>query len=543
MNRKVFGYHPYWMGSAYLSYQWDLLTDLCFFSYEVNPHNGEPADLHGFISSPAVDSALANGTDVHLCVTLFSNHSLFLENMQSRQTLIDNLINLLTEKDAAGINIDFEAVSPSQKIPLNDFLIDLSQQLHQAVPGSKVSIAAPAVDWNSIYDIDLLNNYLDYFMIMGYDYYWNGSTYAGPVDGLYSMIPSYDYNLSRTLSWYQEQGADREKILLGLPYYARQWPTENSTAPSKVTGWGQAFTYYQIKNNASGYYSNEHKNWEASSFSPYYAFETERWNQCFVDDVYSMSKRFDLVNYRDIGGIGIWALGYDNGYNDFWNLIRDTFSDAALNMTSDTLYDSGGPYSNYYNSENYTITIFSGDTVKIILEFLSFETEEGFDSLFIYDGKDTLSPLMGSYSGSTLPGAILSSTPWLTLKFCSDDFTTAAGWSAIWRQEGLGEKIWDNHKKNSDNTVGIFPNPGNEYLTMHISGAVSGRITLEVFSAEVMKICKKDYSVTENIPFEITFHKSEVNIKKSGIYFIHIYNDRGFSSVKKWIHINASGSP
>ena len=36
-----------------------------------------------------------------------------------------------------------------------------------------------------------------------------------------------------------------------------------------------------------------------------------------------MSERFDMVNRFGIGGIGIWALGYDDGYNDFWNLIQN----------------------------------------------------------------------------------------------------------------------------------------------------------------------------------------------------------------------------
>ena len=72
--KRVFGYFPYWAGSNYLNYQWDLLSDFCFFSYDVDPLTGNPANIYDWETSPAIDSAFANNVKVHLCVTLFSNH-------------------------------------------------------------------------------------------------------------------------------------------------------------------------------------------------------------------------------------------------------------------------------------------------------------------------------------------------------------------------------------------------------------------------------------------------------------------------------------
>ena len=81
LEKIVFGYHPYWMGSNYLNYQWNLLSDLCYFSYEVDPYTGDPITTHNWLTADAVDSAQANGVRTHLCVTLFSNHSTFLNNI------------------------------------------------------------------------------------------------------------------------------------------------------------------------------------------------------------------------------------------------------------------------------------------------------------------------------------------------------------------------------------------------------------------------------------------------------------------------------
>ena len=210
LEKIVFGYEPYWGGSRFLNYRWDLLSDMAWFSYEVDPLTGDPITTYNWLTADPVDSAQANGTRVHLCVTLFSSHATFFANPVAQQTLIDNLIDLVDQRDGDGINIDFEAVPSSQAQNLMDFLVDLCIQVHSNLPDAMVSIAMPAVDWNQMYDIELLKDHIDLFFIMGYDYYWNGSSQAGPVDPLYSLTSGYNYNLSRTISYYQSQGMPLE---------------------------------------------------------------------------------------------------------------------------------------------------------------------------------------------------------------------------------------------------------------------------------------------------------------------------------------------
>ena len=64
--KRVFGYFPSWAGSNYLNYQWDLLSDFCFFSYEVDPATGNPLNIYDWDTSPAIDSALANNVKVEM---------------------------------------------------------------------------------------------------------------------------------------------------------------------------------------------------------------------------------------------------------------------------------------------------------------------------------------------------------------------------------------------------------------------------------------------------------------------------------------------
>jgi len=432
LTKRIYGWHPYWQNGLQSNYDWQNLSDLCYFSYEVNAADGNAVTTHGWSTAQVVTDAQANGVNVTLCVTLFANHATFLNNSTAQQTLISNLISAVQSRNAKGINIDFEAMSSSNKISFTNFMINLCNQMHTAIPGSEVSLALYAVDWNGVYDVATLNPYVDLFIIMGYDYYWAGSTYAGPESPLYNFITSYNYTLTKSITNYLNKGVTKNKLLLGLPYYGREWSTSSLTIPSTTTGNSNSVTYRNYRINANGYYSN--RQWDSNSFSEWFPSTRSSvpW-QAFIDDVYSMSKRFDMINQRGIGGIGIWALGYDDGYNDFWNLIEDKFSTCATMPCIDTIYDMGGPNKNYYDNENYTFTISPTNALRVNLNFATFNIQLNNDSLWIFDGPNTSSGLIGIYTGTNNPGNINSTGNSLTIKFKSNSSTTSSGWQAIWQ--------------------------------------------------------------------------------------------------------------
>ena len=64
------------------------------------------------------------------------------------------------------------------------------------------------------------------------------------------------------------------------------------------------------------------------------------------------------------------------------------------------------------------------------LVFFRFETESNYDYVYVYDGGDSSSYLIGTYHGNSLPGAIRSSYNRLYIVFTSDSSNTAAGFAA-----------------------------------------------------------------------------------------------------------------
>lgn len=436
LNKIVYGWHPYWVGNTYQNYDWDLISHFSFFSYEVDSSSGNALYTRGFNTSAAVNAALASGnTKVTLCVTLFDGHSTFLNNSTSKQTLITNLINLIQNRGAHGVNIDFEGLPSSQKTNFANFMVDLANQMHTAIPNSHVSTVLYAVDWNDVFDFSIMNSAVDHYIIMGYDYYWSGSTNTGPNDPLFHFGSNYNFTLSKSVTYYLNKGCPKNKLVLGLPFYGRQWQTTSTNVPSSTIGSGTPVRYKNLMTNANGYYSFGNHQFENDSYTDIYVFNSGgNTKQCFITKDQGMRKRLELINNTGIAGMGIWALGYDDGYNTFWNAIEDYLTDCAAQPCSSYIHDFGGPTKNYYNNENYTWTIAPPNASNINVNFSSFSLENNSDFLYIYDGPNASSPqILGSpFTGTTIPANFTSSSGALTFKFTSDNNTVSSGFNATY---------------------------------------------------------------------------------------------------------------
>jgi Zn-dependent metalloprotease len=107
-------------------------------------------------------------------------------------------------------------------------------------------------------------------------------------------------------------------------------------------------------------------------------------------------------------------------------------SNTVVTTCNAALLDPGGQ-GEYRNYEYVTMTLApatAGDKVR--LNFTFFDTESGSDVLRIYDGNSIYDPLIGTYSGTTLPPVITAAqtSGRLTLQFVSDYSGTRAGWRA-----------------------------------------------------------------------------------------------------------------
>lgn len=434
LRKQVYGYQPYWIGSSvYNTYQYELLSTFIYFSYELNPANGSYDDIHFWKTSNAINLAKQAGSRVELCVTNFGStaNAQFLNNETAWDRLIDSLLVLLPLRNADGVNIDFEGIASAQAGQFTEFMQHLGTRMHSEMPGSSVSVALYAVDWNNIFDMQALDDYVDTFILMGYDYHYGGDPQAGPVAPLYTGDLWSQYSLFKSINDYLAEGTNAQKMVMALPYYGYDWATEDATVPTATVANASSRTYSYIQQNFENTYTRQ---WDEHSLSPYFIY-TDNSNgqtrQCWYDDAESLGRKYDFALNKNLGGVGIWALGYDAGYGDLWELLRQKMTDCGTTC-GNKVYDTGGQNGQYRNGENYTFTLSSPDGESpITLSFNTFALGSG-DELRIYDGNNSNSPLLGTFSGSTVPGIFNSSGASLTLHFISDGSVRGEGFEAQW---------------------------------------------------------------------------------------------------------------
>lgn len=99
--------------------------------------------------------------------------------------------------------------------------------------------------------------------------------------------------------------------------------------------------------------------------------------------------------------------------------LISNYNGQTVNTCSGTFYDSGGSAGPYSNNENYTVTFCSGTSDHLKFDFTALNIGTG-DVLYIYDGPNTGSPLIGTYPGIIVltPFTLYTSGTCLTFKFC-----------------------------------------------------------------------------------------------------------------------------
>jgi hypothetical protein len=100
---------------------------------------------------------------------------------------------------------------------------------------------------------------------------------------------------------------------------------------------------------------------------------------------------------------------------------------VQVTLTSSVVSISDGP-GQYSNSQSCTWVISGAG--RIIVQFIEFSTESGYDYVKLYDGASTSSPSLGSFSGTTVPAPVTSTSGSLTMTFTSDDSSVNNGFVA-----------------------------------------------------------------------------------------------------------------
>jgi hypothetical protein len=140
-----------------------------------------------------------------------------------------------------------------------------------------------------------------------------------------------------------------------------------------------------------------------------------------------------------------------NGYNndDFTANNTTSFSDPITIIENTSSYCSGtttltensGSFedgsgtNNYTNNSDCLWLIQPSGASNITLNFSSFNTESNCDFVRIYDGSSTSDPLLGEFSGSSIPSSITSTSGNMLVNFITDGSVVSTGWEAYYTSQ------------------------------------------------------------------------------------------------------------
>jgi len=342
-NTMVFGWHPYWASpAAFTHYDYDVLTHIAYFSYEVDTATGGYTTLRGWDTTSVISYAHQRGVKVILTVTNFGSarNTALLTDTVKQWNLINNLAFQLQSRNGDGVNFDFESVPSAQKANMVSFCRRAVRGIRSALPSAEISLATPAVNWSDGWDLAALAGICDYLIMMGYNYYWSGSSTAGPV----APVSGENYNITRSLNEdYINDGVPPGKLLLGVPWYGYDWPVTSSNRKATTTGTGTSRLY----NNALNLAASHTVIFDQTTGVPWISYQSSgQWRQMWYDDSLSLQIKNNLAMDLHLAGIGIWALSYEAGRDELWNGLK-----AAI--TGTTSSDEG----TFTDDEGQIITV------------------------------------------------------------------------------------------------------------------------------------------------------------------------------------------
>jgi N-acetyl-anhydromuramyl-L-alanine amidase AmpD len=190
---------------------------------------------------------------------------------------------------------------------------------------------------------------------------------------------------------------------------------------------------------------------------------------------------------------------------------------ADFNCTG-TFNDAGGPSANYSGNEDYIFMIMPPNATSVTVNFATFDLENGFDSLYAYDGPNINSPLIGAYTGTTSPGTITSIDSAITFRFISDPFVNTTGFTATWSCTQLTTGITEN---GNDLSLNVSPNPFSDNIHVSYSLSEKSGVTISLVDVLGRKIILSANQIQTPGKHEQDLNLAAFQLAK-GIYFLEL---------------------
>jgi len=338
LSKEVYGYLPYWEvdagTNAYLRY--DLLTDIALFSVTLTGGGALDTTTPGYRmvtgshAATIIANAHAAGVRVDLTFTSFgfAKNDAFFRDPTAMANGVVALTGLVNALGLDGVSVDVESLNNPDFAAYGVFVGQVRTALRATNPAARVNVATNANISGTGMANQALANGADRVFIMGYNYRSAGSSPAGNIAPL--ARADGGISLSTTAALYASKGVPADRIVLGLGYFGRTWPTASNALHAATTGTGTVFFPGEDlpavpAGTVMGYDELEHSAWFAVRNQ-----SSGAWSQTYFDNERSLRTKYGYAAGLGYAGVGIWALGYDRGATGYWQAIASSFGAIRL---------------------------------------------------------------------------------------------------------------------------------------------------------------------------------------------------------------------
>lgn len=315
---EVNGYAIANISNSVLNRTLPYLTYLSIFSYQVKPDGS----LTNLFEQDLINTARNASVAPIMVVTNIGDMggfnsdlgSTILNNLEIQNTLINNIMSIVSAKNYAGVDIDFEYLYPEDRLAYIEFLKRLKTELVKVAKTLSVAVAPKYRDNQSgllyeAHDYKLIGEIADRVIIMTYEW---GYVYGEPmaISPLADVEAVISYAVTRIPS---------KKILMGMPNYAYDWaiPYQQGTAANTITN--TRALEIAIENGAT-------IKFDTRAQAPYFNYTDANGQNRVVwfDDARSIDARLNLVTKYNLAGVSYWTI--NNYYPVNWAVLNSKFN-------------------------------------------------------------------------------------------------------------------------------------------------------------------------------------------------------------------------
>ena len=312
-SQRVVGYYPQWVQSTFTpdKIDYSVITHV-IHSFAWPDEEGNVQHYDNMLSQSLTATVHDNNAKILLSFGGWGQSWGFANSTSTpelREFLINNIINICETYNYDGIDIDWEQpTNVIEKNNLTSFVSELRFAFDSIYPDWIISMAVPVSNWSGqYYDFAQLKEHVEFFNAMTYDIHGSWTNHAGHNSPLYpSPAGDPDGSVSTGINYLKNtRGIEAQKLNMGIPFYGKEYNTTNINESFTGDVVARLYNeYHGLIDNGWNYI------WDDSGQVPYLQNDSQT-KIITIDDSMSVSLKSEYAISNNLGGLMIWALGYD----------------------------------------------------------------------------------------------------------------------------------------------------------------------------------------------------------------------------------------